>query len=195
MGFSFLHSKIHSLWKLAGRLDCVPLGHDFFLIRFSLKEDSEAVLMKGLWFVGEHFLSIRLWEPNFKPSTTNISSIAVWVRLYELPIEYYNAEALHQIGKAISNVLRVDTHTVTETMGKFARLCVQIDIKKPLTIAVKIGRLEQPVNYEGIDKLYFSCGHIGHRQEYCPYIVRGDSMDKEEENGPEEVQTRHSCIS
>ena len=94
VGFSFLHSKIHSLWKPVGRLDCVPLGHDFFLIRFSLKEDFKAVLRKGPWFVGEHFLSIRPWEPNFKPSTAKVSSIAIWVRLYELPIEYYNAEAL-----------------------------------------------------------------------------------------------------
>ena len=82
------------------------------------------MLRKGPWFVGEHFLSIRPWEPNFKPSTTNVSSIAVWVRLYELPIEYYNVEALRQIGKAISNVLRVDTHTATKTMGRFARLCL-----------------------------------------------------------------------
>ena len=112
--------------------------------------------------MGEHFLSIRPWEPNFKPSTTNVSSIAIWVRLYELPIEYYNVEALRQIGKAIGNVLRVDTHTATKTMGRFARLCVQIDIEKPLTTEIKIGRLEQPMSYEGIHKLYFSCGRIGH---------------------------------
>ena len=59
IGFNFLHSRIHSLWKLARCLDCVNLGHDFFLIQFSLKEDFEAIWKKGPWFVGEHFLSIR----------------------------------------------------------------------------------------------------------------------------------------
>nr|POE84551.1 hypothetical protein CFP56_63601 [Quercus suber] len=38
MGFNFLHSKIHSLWKLASCLDCVPLGHNFF---------SHPILFKG----------------------------------------------------------------------------------------------------------------------------------------------------
>ena len=77
IGFNFLHSRIHSMWKPVGCLDCVDLGHDFFLIRFSLKEDFEIVLRKGPWFVGEHFLSIWPWEPNFKPSSANVSSVAV----------------------------------------------------------------------------------------------------------------------
>lgn len=94
IGFNFLHSRIHLLWKLAGCLDCVDLGHDFFLNRFFLKEDFEAILKKGPWFVREHFLSIRPWEPNFKPSSANVPLVAVWVKLYELPIEYYSAKAL-----------------------------------------------------------------------------------------------------
>ena len=93
-------------------------------MHLSLKEDCEAILRKGPWFIGGHFLSIRLWEPNFCPATANVSSVAVWIQLNELPIEYYNAEALYQIDKLIGNVLRVDMHTATETKGKFARLCV-----------------------------------------------------------------------
>ena len=65
MGFTYLHSKLMALWKPTGRMDCVDLGCDFFLMRFSLREDHALVLKKGLWFIGEHFLSIRLWKPNF----------------------------------------------------------------------------------------------------------------------------------
>ena len=68
VGFNFLHAKLMGLWKPAGRIDMVDLGRDFFLLRFSLMEDIELVLKKGPWFIGEHFLSIRKWEANFKPS-------------------------------------------------------------------------------------------------------------------------------
>nr|POF09820.1 hypothetical protein CFP56_67428 [Quercus suber] len=61
-------------------------------------EDLEAVLKKGPWFVGGHFLSIRKWEVNFKPLEASVSSVAVWVRLNELPLEYYEATVLRQIG-------------------------------------------------------------------------------------------------
>ncbi|KAK9991782.1 hypothetical protein SO802_026767 [Lithocarpus litseifolius] len=101
-----------------GLLDCVDLGHRFFLTRLSLGEDYENVLRKGLWFIGDHFLSIRPWEPDFKPALASVSSIAVWVRLNELPIEYYNAKALQIIGKAIDNVLRIDTFMASETRGR-----------------------------------------------------------------------------
>nr|POE60661.1 uncharacterized protein CFP56_41048 [Quercus suber] len=118
------------LWKPTGRIDKVDLGKDFFLVRFSAQEDLETVLKKGPWFIGEHFLSIHKWEANFKPLEALITLVAVWVCLNELPIEYYDARVLRQIGQALGNVLRVDTHTATEARGKYARICVQVDIGK-----------------------------------------------------------------
>ena len=179
VGFNFLHNRLLSLWKPACRLDCINLGYEFFLVRLSLKEDYETVLSKGPWFIGEHFLSIRPWEPNFRLVLTNVTSIAVWVRLNDLPIEYYNVEALLHIGKTISHVLRVDTHTASETRGRFARICVQIDMDKPLVTAVLVGRFEQPVCYEGIQKLCFDCGRLGHRKEICPYTICQYTLPRE----------------
>lgn len=57
--YNFLHAKLLSLWKPSGRLDMVDLGRDFYLLRFTVMDDLEMVLMKGPWFIGEHFLSIR----------------------------------------------------------------------------------------------------------------------------------------
>ena len=102
-----------------------------------------------------------------------------------MPIEYYNSEALLQIGKSIGNVLRVDTHTTNEAIGRFARLCVQIDVDKLLVTAVLIGRFKQLVCYECIQKLFFSCGRMGHRMASCLYTIRPVSPAKEgvSENG------------
>lgn len=49
----FIHNRLLSLWKPAGRLDCVDLGNGFFLTRFSLKDDYESILKKGPWFIGK----------------------------------------------------------------------------------------------------------------------------------------------
>lgn len=88
VGFHYLHSKVMSLLKLAGRLDCVDLGKDFFLIRFGLMEDYENVIRVGSWFIGEHFLTIKAWEPNFRPSNITCSLVAVWLRFPKLPIAF-----------------------------------------------------------------------------------------------------------
>lgn len=153
VGYQFLTSQIMTMWKPSGQLDCIDLERVFFLIRFSLKEDYDRVLKDGPWFIGGHYLSIRKWEPNFKPSTVSVFSIAVWVRFLELPIEYYEPLVLHDLGQVIGLVLRIDTRTTSETRERFAMICVQVNLSNSLIKIIKIGGVEQLVQYEGINSL------------------------------------------
>ena len=68
-----------------------------------------------------------------------------------------------------------------EARGKYVRLCIQVDVNKLLINTVLIGKFEQVVVYEGINKLCFVCGRIGHKKEVCPYTVRctEPSLEKE----------------
>lgn len=59
-----------------------------------------------------------------------------------------------------------------EARGRYARICVQVDVNKLLITSILIGDFEQPVSYEGIQRLCFACGRIGHQKESCLYAVR-----------------------
>nr|POE91199.1 hypothetical protein CFP56_37804 [Quercus suber] len=124
VGFNYLTFKINALWKPIARMDCVNLGKDYFLIRFSNDEDYDKVLRGGPWFVGGHFLAIKPWEPYFKASEAKLTSIAVWVRFPELPIEFYDTSVLKEIRSAIGPVLRIDSYTAFESCESYARLCI-----------------------------------------------------------------------
>ena len=106
----------------------MDLGRDFYLMRFGLVEDFENVIKGRPWFIGGHFLTIRAWEPNFKPASAVCNAVAVWIRLPELPFEYYDPGVLKDIGTAIGPVLRVDSSTTSEARGRFARVCVQVNL-------------------------------------------------------------------
>ena len=95
--------------------------------------------------------------------------MAVWVRFPELPIEFYDRSVLLEIGKAIGPVMRIDSHTASGSRGSYARLCIQIDLMKPLIKTIKVGRLYQKVLFEGLSSLCFGCGRVGHKQEACSY--------------------------
>lgn len=103
--------------------------------------------------------------------TAKLSAVVVWIKLPGLPIEYYKPSVLRDIGLAIGPVLRIDTQTATEARGHFARLCVQVNFDKPIIKLIKLGGIRQPVQYEGINALCFSCGRVGHKTEGCPYRV------------------------
>ena len=105
--------------------------------------------------------------------------MAVWVRFPELPIEFYDASVLKEIGSFIGPILLINSYTASETRGGYARLCVQIDLNKPLINSIQVGRLVQKVLYEGIPFLYFYCGKLGHKQENCRLKVRKPSGEDE----------------
>lgn len=116
----------------SGRLDIVDLGYDYFLARFETKEDLDRVLREGPWFIGQHFLAIKPWQPEFTASNADLSQVAVWVRFLGLPIEFYDTEVLKKIGSSIGPVLRIDSHTASNVRGCYARLCVQVNHEKTL---------------------------------------------------------------
>lgn len=60
---------------------------------------------EGPWFIGEHFLAMKQWQPYFKASEAKLNSIAVWVSFLELPIEFYDLKVLKEIGSVIGSIL------------------------------------------------------------------------------------------
>ena len=69
-----------------------------------------------------------------------------------MPIEFYDIKVLKEIGSAIGPMLRIDSYTATGSRGSYARLCIQIDLDKPLIKSIRIGRLVQ---------LIFAVGGLG----------------------------------
>uniref|UniRef100_A0A2N9FT32 CCHC-type domain-containing protein n=1 Tax=Fagus sylvatica TaxID=28930 RepID=A0A2N9FT32_FAGSY len=128
--------------------------------------------LKYLWKVTGNFscvdLGLDLGSLDFRASEAVVSSVAVWVRLSELPVEYYQKDSLMHIGKELGPVLHVDYNTAAGTRGRFAHICIQLDLDKPQVRTVRIGKTKLAVVYEGIGLLCFHCGKIGHQTDRCP---------------------------
>lgn len=127
---SFFKQRLAALWNPAGEMTCVDIGHGFFVISFQGRRDRTKVLRDGPWFINGRFLTIRMWEPNFTPSKATFSAVALWLRIREMPLEYYNPKMLQRTAEQIGPLLRVDGYTALAERANFARLCVQLNLNK-----------------------------------------------------------------
>lgn len=94
--------------------------------------------------------------------------MAVWVWFAGLPIEYCDEKILDFIGDRIGRTIKVDKNTLSVERGKYARLCVEVDLSKPLLAKFEIKERQYKIEYEGLHFLCLTCGRLGHYTEGCP---------------------------
>ena len=108
------------------------------------------------------YVTISKWKPDFRPAQEDVKTTLAWVRLSGLPIEYYVEDFLVKVGNIVGKVVKVDSQTLEVTRGKYARICVEVDLKKPLIPFIWVNNDLQAVEYEGLDAICFECGQYGH---------------------------------
>ncbi|XP_021844915.2 uncharacterized protein [Spinacia oleracea] len=164
---NYLEARVRAMWRITGSLEVIDIGKQVYLFKFTQTDDYERALFGGPWFIMGHYLMISTWKPNFRPSVNEFDFMSVWVRIEELPVEYYDKDALYEISKVIGKPIRVDYATDKVSRARYARVCVEIDLRKPIITKVWVGGFWQPVVYENITSLCFKCGKIGHVLEKC----------------------------
>ncbi|KAL4285777.1 hypothetical protein AHAS_Ahas19G0020100 [Arachis hypogaea] len=165
-----LKRRLETMWGKNGSIDVIDLGNDFFLVKFYNMEDLDFALMEGPWKILDHYLTIRWWKPEFNPLTATIDTLATWIRLPGLAIEYYNRTILEKIGNIVGRTMKIDMTTENISRGKYARICVEIDLSKPLVSQYQINGITHLVEYEGLHMVCFNCGCFGHEKSSCPSL-------------------------
>lgn len=82
--------------------------------------------------VADYILAVIKWRLNFDPFKASIDKAVVWVRLPNLPVEYYDIIILSRIGNKFRRTMRVDASTELVSRAKYARISIEVDLNKLL---------------------------------------------------------------
>ncbi|XP_057425674.1 uncharacterized protein LOC130719039 [Lotus japonicus] len=178
VGLGLMKDRLSKLWHPAGEMEVIDLDFDFYVVRFANRVDYAHVFTGGPWMIMGHYLVVQQWRPMFIPSKGELTRVAVWIRVPGFPVECYDQEVLHEIGKNVGRFVKVDDHTWKTMAGKgqqgatmerarFARICVEVDLRKTLVSKFMFEDEEFKIEYEGLSLICFECGRFGHKKEAC----------------------------
>lgn len=143
------------------------------------------VLSEGPWMIGEHYLHAH----NFIADEAKIMTLPVWIRFPWLLMEYYTEEWLMKAGNMIGRTLRIDNTTQATARGRFARVCIEIDLEKPVTASCRMRGKKWQIQYEGLHDLCFTCGKYGHKEIKCP-LTNVNNQDQAGDKTDENTSTK-----
>ncbi|KAI9102870.1 hypothetical protein K1719_023309 [Acacia pycnantha] len=140
-----LFDHVRRMWKPQQPLKVVPLSNEYYVVSFSSKEDRDYAYHEGPWMIDDHYILVQ-----------------------HLPMEFCTVESLGIIGNMIGKIIKIDMSKSIYDKGVFARICVEVDLHKPLLPAFTIFGENRQLVYEGLHLVCFECGRYGHVMEKCP---------------------------
>ncbi|CAN1164706.1 hypothetical protein LINPERHAP2_LOCUS25724 [Linum perenne] len=177
--YPVLKRRLETIWAKAGHIQVADMSNDFFLVRFSSADDYQRAAFNGPWKMFDYYITVARWSPEFNEDEP-IGKILTWVRLPKLPIHFFNPTAVNRIGNHIGRTVRMDLATAEGARARYARVCVEVDLSKPLLGKYQIGDRVFLVEYESLENICFHCGIYGHKDDSCPSMTSNAKADNAE---------------
>jgi len=191
-----LQTWIKYHWKPKGSINLHLGSKGFFTVVFTNIEDKDRVFEGGPYFYVAVVLYMRPWMMNFGPEQGTFTSVTVWVRLYSLPLDYWQTESLAAIGNKLGRFVKASEATRRGKYTSFARICVEMDLSRALPDEVFLEVFDEEwvkiVDYEHIPFRCRKCHEHGHLFRDCP-LSKEDNKSKA--NTTKDTKIFHKVVS
>ncbi|XP_059639053.1 uncharacterized protein At4g02000-like [Cornus florida] len=172
----FLHKKLSyntvcriakKLWSSKGLIDTIATDTGFFIFKFKSESDCKLVLDEGPWTFSNKPFILKQWHLNMQFVAKPYTSIPLWVKFYNIPLEYWNSKGFSSVASAIGIPLFADEITKSKRRLSYARICIEVSLSQDLFDSFKL-RLDDD-SFITINDVYqwktpacTSCMEFGH---------------------------------
>lgn len=181
-----LEKTMKNAWSPIGSMEMTIVGENFFLFKFSRRQDFSKVLREGPWRFDDHPLGIAEAKPGVRVTKELLIWVPYWIQVYNIPPLHHSQETTEKVAALISkNFIAVDA-TVRRQQGvaaSFVRVRVPINtaVRLPRGTSVWFGEEETPLafKFERLLKFCYVCGLVDHEMADCegPYPENFDPED------------------
>jgi hypothetical protein len=184
VGYNLMKDRLKKIWRLTGGFEIMDVDNGFYMVKCELLADREKIVSEGPWMLFDHYLAVARWSPEFASPHAKVEKTLVWIRFPGLNLLYYDESVLLGLASVVGTPVKVDTNTLTVERGRFARICVEIDLTLPVVGKVNVNGHWYNVQYEGLHIICGSCGCYGHHTRDCK-----SNNNKNSEQPPQPAST------
>ncbi|KAL2237684.1 UNVERIFIED_CONTAM: hypothetical protein Sindi_0960100 [Sesamum indicum] len=167
--YSQMHQLIARL-GIQGAFTVSMINSKHALISLSSESDYSRLWLRRIWFLQGFPMRIFKWMPTFTP-TQESSVVPIWVCFPELPAHLFRKEALFSVASMVGSPLQIDALTLNKSKLSKARVCVEIDLLKPIIeefdLHINGVTIVQKVVFENLPEYCSLCKHVGHKDIDC----------------------------
>ncbi|KAL7179508.1 hypothetical protein ACSBR1_042829 [Camellia fascicularis] len=124
--YTLIKNSAFNMWRNKGLLEVNINDKGFTFFIFKNKDCCKDILDGGPWYVGGFLLILKQWHHMMKLSKKDKKTIPVWVKFYNIPMEFWTGDGLSRIASAVGVPLFMDQLTSSGNRISFARACVNI---------------------------------------------------------------------
>lgn len=128
------------------------------------------------WMIFDHYVAVMTWSKDFDPAKTQVNKTLVWARMYGLSLPHFRRDVLVALASGIGRVIKFDNATLATDRGEFARVCVELDLDKPVRGKFMVNDSCVRIAYEGLHLICTGCGHYGHFKRDCLRVPAAEDV-------------------
>lgn len=103
---------------------------------WNIRSHAEASVRRPLGCEWNHSTTSSV-APYFESAFSKLSFVVVWV--HNLLVKFWDGDSLETISTSLGRLLKIDEFTFSLSRSKFARICMEINLAKPLKQGFWIG--------------------------------------------------------
>ncbi|CAI9259916.1 unnamed protein product [Lactuca saligna] len=209
LAFPTVNHFSFKMWKMYGLKDIMVNDEGFFFFKFDSKEGMMSVLEGGPWLINNVPMFVQRWRPGLVLSKPQINSVPVWVKVFNVPLEYWNSKGITLIANEIGKPIAMDKITqkmCNEHWGRpaFMRFLVEMSaesewMKELSVVSIDFGTGEKVeskcrIEYAWRPDICSHCKIYGHKNNNCGILngkknndVTDVAVDREEKERKEKV--------
>ncbi|XP_059441719.1 uncharacterized protein LOC132174022 [Corylus avellana] len=153
------------------------LENGLYLFKFADEKTRDEVMEARVWHMANKPLILRKWTPGMQLLNISLSSVPVWIKLHNLPIEFWNATCLSYVASGVGKPICADSVTEEQLRLGFARVLVEVDMnyvfpKEIEIVGVDGGRVVVGIEYPWLLVKCKKCKLFGHLSHTCTKVEK-----------------------